>query len=144
MLVAVGGALSMIDLSVCESIDFTLGNDFSQVVRGLTVVGGFGVGFVVSVLIFCCFRYSRGICNVRLNVMALSGVNSWPVMYSFPWKLLCILAFKSAVDGCSLNALSLASVSWSGLAIVNVKWFSGDIVWSDVVYVNGVMVYYVL
>lgn len=45
-------------------------------VRGLAIVGGFGVGFVVRVLIFCCFRYSRGICNVRLSVMALSGVNS--------------------------------------------------------------------
>lgn len=127
MFVTVSGAWSMIDLIVWERIDFTLGNDFNQVTRGFAIV--FGGLFVLCFvgLFVVCFKYSLGICNARLRLVVFSGVSNCPVIYSFPWKLLWILAFKSTVDGCCLNDLSLASVSWSGFAIVNVKWFRGVI-----------------
>lgn len=79
MFVVVDAALlSMIDFIVWERIDFTLGNDFNQTVRGLDVLIC-GV-VVIVVVVVCCFKYNRGIFSVCLNVLVLSGVMRWPVM----------------------------------------------------------------
>ena len=69
----------------------------------------------------------------------MKGVDSSPVMYSLPCELIWSLHFKFTVDGWCLNALSLESVSWSGFAIVNVKWFKAVMLDNGGVIMEGVV-----